>query len=146
MYNIHNSYISTHNAIQAFTGKLPFHELDNDVATIPRIIVGARPQRPEDAFRFGLTDDVWQLIQRCWRLKVKRRPTISSVLQTLQNMLENDSPEDIDTSWSMDRTCEIRCRSRRSSFSEQSQQGQILLSVSDLAEPTYLLGNTRLIV
>ena len=45
---------------------------------------GARPPRPSHP---DLTDDLWELTERCWDADPRRRPEISAVLKTLRGLL-----------------------------------------------------------
>lgn len=45
---------------------------------------GARPERPDDPL---LTDDVWDLITKCWKSEAYDRPVIGEVLQVLTRSL-----------------------------------------------------------
>jgi hypothetical protein len=44
--------------------------------------MGQRPKRP-DAVKLGLSDDVWNLVEECWRKEPALRPSTSFVLQCL---------------------------------------------------------------
>jgi len=65
--------------IEAFTGKVPFPNLVN-TATVIRIVRGGRPSRPEEARSLGLSDSVWDMVERCWKQDPAQRPLISEVL------------------------------------------------------------------
>ena len=45
---------------------------------------GVRPPRPTHR---GLTDELWELIERCWDADPRKRPEISAVLKTLRILL-----------------------------------------------------------
>jgi len=45
---------------------------------------GLRPERPDEAFKLGLSDSIWELMQACWQTDSDKRPGISLVLQFLR--------------------------------------------------------------
>jgi hypothetical protein len=51
---------------------------------ILKVINGERPSRPEGSLELGLTDDIWELVQKCWRHDRETRPQISFVLNRLR--------------------------------------------------------------
>ena len=67
--------------MKVFTGSAPF---DTDVhlpitATLA-IMGGERPPRPT---HHELTDELWALMQHCWKQKPDERPDVSDVLRDL---------------------------------------------------------------
>jgi hypothetical protein len=62
-----------------FTGKPPFPELVQDTKVIMEVWQGSRPSRPSETAA-GFTDDLWHLIQSCWKQEASDRPDIGSVL------------------------------------------------------------------
>ncbi|KAF9641993.1 kinase-like protein, partial [Thelephora ganbajun] len=51
--------------LEVFSGKAPFHEVsDNEVVKWVRS--GERPNRPTGSDKFGLSDTLWEVIERCW--------------------------------------------------------------------------------
>ena len=67
---------------KTFTGKPPFN---NSVPTAVAvgILAGSRPERPTHP---NLTDNVWNLTQRCWDKDTKQRPDISEIVLRLQTI------------------------------------------------------------
>ena len=47
--------------------------------------MGRRPSRPEEARALGLSDAIWEVVEKCWQKEREERPTISHVLQRLQD-------------------------------------------------------------
>ena len=50
-------------------------------AAIFKILDGGRPMRPEGALILGLSDDVWELVERCWQDDPLMRPDVSEVIK-----------------------------------------------------------------
>ena len=47
-----------------------------------------RPQRPMDSERLGFTNEVWELLRRCWENKSYARPSIEEVSTCLERATE----------------------------------------------------------
>ena len=66
-------------AVEIFTGKIPFAGRENE-AVVFQILGGVRPDMPEDAQEVGLTVEIWEFMESCWRQNPKKRPTIGEVV------------------------------------------------------------------
>jgi hypothetical protein len=64
------------------TGTIPFNQFGN-LAVIPKVTNGVRPERPTHAEVLGLTDTVWGLMEACWNQQWNERPAVSIVLSRL---------------------------------------------------------------
>ena len=64
-----------------FSGKVPFHGMQDTVAIANVIAKDERPFRP--AHR-QLSDQLWEMIQRCWRREPSERPTLQEVVAFLE--------------------------------------------------------------
>ena len=53
---------------------------------------GDRPERPEGAGGIWFTDDVWEVLERCWQAEPKNRPSIKDVLRCLEETLQSWVP------------------------------------------------------
>lgn len=63
--------------------RIPFYQYANSV--IPgRVLGGDRPERPQGAERAGFTDDVWDVLGRCWEPQPANRPKVEDVLLCLE--------------------------------------------------------------
>ena len=69
-----------------FTGLIPFHSYQRDPAVIQRIMVGARPERPE-ATELGLTDDLWDMIRSAWAANANERPSVPTIIDFLSQVM-----------------------------------------------------------
>jgi hypothetical protein len=68
-------------SLQAFTGKVPFYDLA-PAATAVVVLAGKRPARPTYPV---LTNDLWEIVKRCWNQEPRHRPDISEVVLCLRN-------------------------------------------------------------
>ena len=70
-------------SFQVLTGKRPFPGLG--MAEIAHYAVqGVRPTKPENASAIGLSDPLWDFVQRCWDGKMKLRPRVVEVVLQLE--------------------------------------------------------------
>ena len=76
----------THFFLQIFTGKIPFHHLDDETVIIGQVIGGARPGKNEHIIRSDFSPSVWELVEACWQQEASRRPEISFVMDRLQTI------------------------------------------------------------
>ncbi|KAG6908710.1 hypothetical protein DXG01_003643 [Tephrocybe rancida] len=74
---------------EIFSGTFPFPEL-NDYPVMLRVMQGERPSRPvkcenwgTPCIELGLSDALWQLIERCWAADAQKRPSMHSVVRKL---------------------------------------------------------------
>ncbi|KZT71410.1 kinase-like protein [Daedalea quercina L-15889] len=71
---------------KVFTGRYPYDESRLDGQVLNKILTGKRPLRPLEAKSLGLSDEVWEVMERCWREDRLRRPRIYVVLQDLKKV------------------------------------------------------------
>ncbi|KAH9057104.1 ras guanine nucleotide exchange factor domain-containing protein [Lactarius deliciosus] len=78
--------------VEIFTDNVPFNLISNE-AFIPLVIRdGTLPTRPEgDTITKGLTDAMWDLMNRCWRREPESRPKMPEIRETIQYMLPTRS-------------------------------------------------------
>jgi hypothetical protein len=68
---------------KVFTGAAPFPHTPPTTVGV-RILAGKRPERPAHS---SLTDDLWDLNQRCWDQEPQLRPRIAEVVCYLRTVL-----------------------------------------------------------
>ncbi|KAG6808087.1 hypothetical protein H0H92_005423 [Tricholoma furcatifolium] len=80
-------------AYEVFAGKPPFANLRPHLV-VRKVMDGHRPERPSDTSPswnvWGLTEDVWALIEKCWHADPASRPAIVVVVQCLKQALPQD--------------------------------------------------------
>lgn len=76
--------------LQTYSGVRPLSMCPNDMAIILALDKGERPSRDEVS-RPDFTDEMWQLVQRCWAQDPTERPSMEEVYQSLCEM---DTPEE----------------------------------------------------
>ncbi|KAG6825181.1 hypothetical protein H0H92_004440 [Tricholoma furcatifolium] len=71
-------------------GKQVFSEISNISLVMMKVWKGYRPKRPANSPRWNawvLTEDLWTMIQGCWKADPVERPTIEGVIQFLEEAL-----------------------------------------------------------
>lgn len=72
--------------IEVFTGKHPFATIDRESCVQTHVCIrGGRPERPDDEL---VTDEVWQLMQDCWKTDPKERPAFEEIHRRLAQAQE----------------------------------------------------------
>ena len=72
---------------KVLTGELPFRNYPNyrlqELAHY--VSFGARPEKPANAQDIGISDSLWELIQKCWDGQIAERPKIQEVVKGVGN-------------------------------------------------------------
>jgi len=71
--------------LEVLTGEPPFQNC-NGVVVIGKVIEGERPGRPQGGEGVWFTDDLWEMLQRCWSPQPERRPAVDTVLRCLKQI------------------------------------------------------------
>jgi hypothetical protein len=79
-------FISTVIFVQIYTRKPPFEHHKSCARVVLDVVAGIRPNRPPHSPASQLTDDVWELMQRCWEHDPSRRLPINVVLLSVSLM------------------------------------------------------------
>ncbi|KAK7016932.1 kinase-like domain-containing protein, partial [Favolaschia claudopus] len=72
---------------EKLTGKIPFHELCNDITVMMKVARGHRPSQPPTLAGTPPLDHLWLLMGRCWQEAVEGRPNASQVVSLLVHPL-----------------------------------------------------------
>ena len=81
---------------EVLSGLTPY-AMYNRFLVAQKILSGERPGRPEGAQGAWFTTDLWEMLQRCWRTQPGDRPSLSAVLQCLQETTgPSRPPSDVD--------------------------------------------------
>ena len=73
-------------AVEVFTGRIPFEGQKNE-AVVLHVSRGGRPEKPENAQAVGLTDEMWKLLESCWRKNPNKRPTMEEIVRKLERFV-----------------------------------------------------------
>ncbi|KAG6807635.1 hypothetical protein H0H92_006874, partial [Tricholoma furcatifolium] len=80
-------------AFELFTGKVPFHSITRDNAIILHVNRGGRPTRPapsSSSWSWGLTEEIWLLMEQSWESQPTQRPRSAAIVERLEMMLSKD--------------------------------------------------------
>jgi len=69
--------------LEVLTSKPPFSNYNSLIVT-SKIVEGERPGRPQGGEGVWFTNDLWEMLERCWSPQPERRPTIDTVLRRLE--------------------------------------------------------------
>ena len=73
------------------TGRIPYHDVAQDVLVIMELISGKHPRRPPEPM---LTDELWNFIRSCWHADPLSRPGMKMVQRELQNLQDEHDKVD----------------------------------------------------
>ena len=82
-------------AVEVFTGEVPFP--GEPFAVVPSLVLkGGRPEMPQGAEQIGLTDEIWEFLERCWHQNPKKRPTMGEVARRWQRFVDSENDGVVD--------------------------------------------------
>ena len=129
---------------EVLSGKIPFHRYW-DLSVVLRVYEGERPERPQGAKGPWFTDDIWALIQHCWKSDPGDRPRIKDVLERLEEVSKSwtpsptlimaDPPTETSATWERESSTEGSADEREVSLASQivaHQPSQRLMLEGDL--------------
>ena len=70
---------------EVLSQRIPFHRYQNSVISL-KVVRGDRPERPKEVEGAWFTDDVWELLERCWMAQPEDRPSIKDILECLEQI------------------------------------------------------------
>ncbi|OCH87497.1 kinase-like protein [Obba rivulosa] len=73
---------------EVFTGQFPFAKFKHEGTVIKKVLEGSRPERPSEAAGLGLSDVVWDVMQRGWHADRRERPAITRVREQLDDAID----------------------------------------------------------
>ncbi|KAJ7604656.1 kinase-like domain-containing protein [Roridomyces roridus] len=76
-------YAFAHVCYEILTAKVPFFQIINDAAVMFKIFEGSRPERLPSCMGSPVLDNLWNLLQHCWKANWTERPKIEEIVQRL---------------------------------------------------------------
>ena len=73
---------------EVLSGQAPLSQYNSHIVS-SKIIGGERPGRPSGSEGASFTDDLWQILEKCWSAQPQVRPTTELVLEYLEKASEN---------------------------------------------------------
>ncbi|KAF9642914.1 kinase-like protein [Thelephora ganbajun] len=74
---------------EILSGRAPFAP---STAPVLKIVRGERPEKPRGVQGAWFTDNIWGMLKLCWKPRSNERPSLSKVLQCLQNVARPPRP------------------------------------------------------
>ena len=76
---------------EVLSGRIPFYR-DRNLVIPGRVVGGGRPERPQGAEGVWFTDEVWEVMERCWMPQPGNRPNIEDVRLCMERVSESWTP------------------------------------------------------
>ena len=76
---------------EVLSGHIPFPQCTSH-NVMWKVMSGERPERPEEAEEEWFTDDIWQMLNRCWETQPESRPNVADVLECLEQVSRDPEP------------------------------------------------------
>ena len=70
---------------EVLSGRVPFPKCSTPVI-IRKIMDGERPGRPQGGRGVWFTDDLWGMLEHCWKTQPHDRPRLEAILQCLEGI------------------------------------------------------------
>ncbi|KAJ7713774.1 kinase-like domain-containing protein [Mycena olivaceomarginata] len=93
---------------EILTGRIPFHEFTNEIKVIVEVSAGKQPSRPLSCSGTTALDILWKLLQNCWDVEAKNRPTAHEIVQRLVGPSIRATTTSSKTDWDEELTCKFR--------------------------------------
>ena len=74
------------------SGHTPFSSCTDVLLLVEKILDGERPGKPLTAQGAWFTDDLWEMLNQCWAMQSKGRPSIDAVLGRLEEISKTWKP------------------------------------------------------
>jgi len=76
---------------EVLSGQKPFSGY-MDVAVMQKVIRGERPQRPQGESGERFVNDIWEMLELCWKAEWDDRPSVESILRCLEGAAQPSRP------------------------------------------------------
>ena len=77
---------------EVLSGLTPFHRQYWDHVVAVKVLDGERPERPQGDEGRWFMDEIWNLLERCWKHEPSDRPTAQDVFECLDMASEEWEP------------------------------------------------------
>ena len=71
---------------EVLSGQVPFYQ-HNGLNVILKVLGGEHPERPQGMQGAWFTDELWGLLERCWKRQPHDRPSIKTLLEYLEGVV-----------------------------------------------------------
>jgi son of sevenless-like protein len=74
-------------ALELMTGEQPYNDIRREITVSLRVTKGELPKHPgRSAESRGLSTELWNLMQRCWRMRPEDRPSMTEIKLQLERI------------------------------------------------------------
>ncbi|KAH7876951.1 kinase-like domain-containing protein [Lentinula edodes] len=77
--------------IEVYTGRVPFADVRSEIMVLEKVLKGERPERPLGTN--AMTDELWNLINACWKHDRASRPKSGLVVDHLKHILRRSATD-----------------------------------------------------
>ncbi|KAJ4491943.1 kinase-like domain-containing protein [Lentinula edodes] len=77
--------------IEVYTGRVPFADVRSEIMVLEKVLKGERPERPLGTN--AMTDELWNLINACWKHDRAARPKSGLVVDHLKHILRRSATD-----------------------------------------------------
>jgi len=109
---------------EVLSGQVPFFQHDGRTIVV-RVFKGERPGRPQGAGGTWFTDEVWGILERCWKPLPGDRPRIKDVLQCLEKVSRSWMPPPSPRTAAGPPTTDPPTQNSDSSAEESTDEGEV---------------------
>jgi hypothetical protein len=71
------------------TGAPPFASQQKPELACQVVLDGERPPRPRNSESLGITNEIWDLLERCWAKDASSRPAAKHVVHSLERAIKH---------------------------------------------------------
>ena len=82
----HNMKLSLLLPVQIFANEPPFAEARMSLHVVRKVLDKERPRRPPQASEYGMTDDLWKIVERCWDTTPDTRPSAAQIKPEIEKI------------------------------------------------------------
>ena len=80
---------------EVLSGQSPYASC-NHLGLVQKTLDGERPRKPEGTEGTRFTDDIWNMLELCWKAQPADRPSLDTVLRSLQDAARPTELPDVD--------------------------------------------------
>jgi len=73
---------------EILSGQKPFPEC-TDLVAMQKVVRGERPQRHQGARGVWFTNDIWEMLELCWKAERDDRPSLENILRCLERAMRS---------------------------------------------------------
>ena len=73
---------------EVLSGQMPFYQWKG-LVVIRKVVSGERPGRPQGTRAVWFTDDLWAMLELCWKSQPRDRPSLTALLRCLEDVTQS---------------------------------------------------------